>query len=181
MTLFFRTKGGSLLQSGGDVSSEGCSTEGSLSKVNRHSPECTERYRRHNKPQSKLARGPKAHTDTNERGDVLQSEDSADLPSPFSVKAVNLRCLGNHPLPLSDLSIALWVRVHNLKRYPSCDVGVSRDRNTSTRSNVEWTGTRSDSMSGDDAVHVCSLGSRKCLFEVWLFLSNASFLFRYVF
>lgn len=177
--LFLRNKGGSL-HSPGDASSEGCSTEGSWSKV-KHSPECSERHRR-GKPQSKLTRGMKARNDSDnkDRGDSLQAEDSADLPSPFSIKAVNLRCHGNQPWPVSELSVAFWVRVHNQKKFPDAEVSHDRFGLVSTRPNSEWTGTRSDSMSCDDAVHVCSFGSRKCLFEVWLFPSNASFLLRCV-
>lgn len=178
----FSGKAGSLIQSTGDISSEGASTEGSLTKVSRHSPDCPERYKRQSKPHSKLARGSKARTDTdsNKSNELLQSEDSADLPSPFSVKAVNLRCLGNQSWPVSELSIAFWVRLHNQKRFPDSDVNMSRDCTPSSRSNVEWPGSRSDSTSSDDAIHVCSFGSRKCLFEIWLFPSNASFLFRFV-
>lgn len=174
----FSGKPGSLIQSTGE--SEGASTEGSFTKVSRHSPDCPERYRRQSKPHSKSSRGSKARTDTdsNKSNEILQSEDSVELPSPFSVKAVNLRCLGNQPWPLSELSIALWVRVHNQKRFPDTDVSLSRDANPSSRSNVEWPGLRSDSMSSEDSIHVCSFGSRKCLFEIWLFPSNTSFLFR---
>lgn len=196
-----RSKGVALLQSGGDASSEGASTEG------KYSPERSRR----SKPQSKLARGGPVETHRRlvnqriesfpapgDKQDIQRSEsspgdDSADLPSPFSVKAINLRCHGIQTWPPPDFSIVFWIRLHNLRRFSESEPGMPKDATRlrgmsmssvhgtrSSRSmscpNVWTRGT--DAPSCEEAIHICSLGSRKSLFEIWVLPSGGSLLFR---
>ncbi|XP_048586036.1 lysosomal-trafficking regulator isoform X2 [Nematostella vectensis] len=210
-------RGRSQLDSPGDASSEGATSEVSLLKAKTKSPDSPGRSRRvrnnvgqqtaeSTRPRAASLRASKMHRSASLPSAMAESwdpkvvttsltEDSADLPSPFDIKAVNLRLQGSVPLPSSGFSIALWVRFHNIRRYMDCEAPTWKDEGRARSYSGRLAGLRAaraaampsdfaaargDSLfSSGEALHLCSFGSRRSLFEVWVLPPSGCVLFRW--
>ena len=102
-------------------------------------------------------------------------DDWTNLSSPFVVRGVQLSFSGSLPRSKRGLSLALWICL--TKRASELEVGVVIPR---SESRGLFLG-RMSSQKRERVIHLCSIGSGKSLFEVWILPSDGFLLFRFVY
>lgn len=109
--------------------------------------------------------------------EVAQYEGRAHLPSPFLVWAVQLPFHGSLPRSERGFSLAMWICL----TCPSLGSEFDVDRMYTSGDSSGRFGNAAERMMlsrRERFVHLCSVGSGKSLFEVWIAPSDESVLVR---
>ena len=119
----------------------------------------------------------------NSAEDVLSQvehyEERMNLPSPFLVRAIQLPFHGSLSRCERGFSLAMWICLTCPDLGNELE-GDLKPVSSNSPGQLDKTGERMMLSRRERLVHLCSLGSRKSLFELWTAPSDESLLVRYV-
>lgn len=107
----------------------------------------------------------------NESSEMMHYEGHSQLPSPFSLWGVQLPFLGSLPRSDRGFSLALWICL----TCPKIESEYGAEMRNAYGGLSGTFGRESEVMSllgQERIVHLCSIGSGKSLFEVWIVPTN---------
>lgn len=103
--------------------------------------------------------------------EVVQYEGCSQLPSPFLVRAVQLPFRGGLPRSERGFSLSMWLCLSCPSQDSDVDSGLSLGNSVSSGPPGSVFG-RINMTRQERIVHLCSFGSGKSLFELWIIPSN---------
>lgn len=111
--------------------------------------------------------------------EVIHYEGWSELPSPFLVWAVQLPFHGSLPRSKRGFSLAMWLCLTSSNFGSELDTAAAH-ANSDSSGKFGSTFEKMNLSRQERIVHLCSIGSGKSLFEVWVIPPDGTLVVRYV-